>query len=162
VGDYVGPFGLANGNHTYAFQARDVAGRLGTLTNASLPVDLTAPVGTPTGKTANILLQLLGIPTSTTLGFNATDNLTPRVRVRVFVYNELGTLIRRLDAPGPYLDGYRNQGNGSVVWDGRDSANRGALPGAYHYRVHVTDQAGNTQLGIESKPFLVVQGILPR
>jgi hypothetical protein len=34
------------------------------------------------------------------------------------------------------------------------------VAGAYHYRVHATDQAGNTVLSDESPTFLVVLGLL--
>ena len=75
--------------------------------------------------------------------------------MQVFIRNVLGVVVRRMDA------GWVNQGNGQFSWNGRNDANQGVLPGTYTYRVHVTDEAGNTVLSTESKPFIVVLGLLP-
>ena len=83
------------------------------------------------------------------------------MRVRIVVYNTLLGVVRVLDAPGPHAGGYRDPGAGQVAWDGRDAQNKGVLPGLYHYRVHATDQAGNTVMSTESPAFLVILGLLP-
>ena len=83
------------------------------------------------------------------------------MRVRIVVYNTLLGVVRVIDAPGPHAGAYRDPGAGQVAWDGRDAQNKGVLPGLYHYRVHATDQAGNTVMSTESPAFLVILGLLP-
>jgi hypothetical protein len=158
---YVGPFAVGEGVREVGFRARDYAGRQGAREQRTQRIDTTAPSASPTGKAKNILIQAAGIPSSTTLAFTAGDALSPRVRVRVTVYNVLNVPVRTLSADGPYADGYRDTGAGSVTWNGRDERDRGVAPGVYYYRVHVTDMAGNTVLSEESPTFLVVLGVLP-
>jgi len=158
---YLEPFPVSDGDRTVAAQARDRAGRQGATVTRGEKIDTLIPLGTPSGQSASLLLNAL-IPSPTKLRFSASDQLGPRVKVRVFVYNELGVLVRRLSAAGPYAGGYRDPGSGYVEWNGRNESNQGVLAGVYHYRVHVTDQAGNTLLSPESPTFLVVLGLLPR
>ena len=99
--------------------------------------------------------------TKATLRFNVTDNLAAKVKVKIFVYNELGQLQTALDAPGQYAGGYRDSGGGSVTWDGAIAAGGGALPGLYNYRVAAVDEAGNTAVSTDSAQFLVVLPKLP-
>jgi hypothetical protein len=162
LSSYLEPFPVVDGIHTVNVRARDYAGRQSALTTGTQRVDTLTPFAAPTGTTKPIVIQLLGLPSSTQLAFTASDQLSPRVKVRVWVFDELGRLLRRLDAAGSYPGGYRDAGAGSVTWDGRNGSNQGVLPGLYHYRVLVIDQAGNTMLSTESKPFLVVAGLLPR
>ena len=82
--------------------------------------------------------------------------LTPKSKVSVLVYDELGTFVRRLDVSGHAGDPYVANAPGAVVWDGRRSTGAAVLPGLYHYRVQATDQAGNTTISTESAGFLVL------
>lgn len=56
---------------------------------------------------------------------------------------------------GPYPGGFRDAGDGSVSWNGRDDEGRRVLAGSYVYRVQAIDQAGNAVLSTESRPLLV-------
>ena len=158
---YLNPFTVNEGQHTLSTTSRDLSGRTSAAVAENERVDLTAPTGAPVGQAANVIVQILGLPFYTNLHYTAGDARTPRVKVSVFVYNALGFLVRRLPVNGPHPGGYRDAGAGSVAWDARTALNTGVLPGPYHYRVHVTDQAGNTVLSDESPPFLVVLGVLP-
>jgi len=157
---YLAPFAVTDGQHTVTARARDFAGRQGPVAQETERIDTQAPTGAPSGRTPLLSIPLLGLPKSVPLRFTASDQLTPRVKVQVLVFDALGGLVRRLDAPGPYPDGYRDPGAGSVGWNGRNSAGDAVVAGAYHYRVHVVDQAGNTMLSDESPTFLVVLGVL--
>ncbi len=158
---YLAPFNVGDGIHQVEVQARDFAGRKGTVDKHTQRIDTMAPLGGPVGATPLLTIPLLGLPSPVPLRFTASDALTPRVKVTVYVYNSLLGLVRRLPVNGPHPFGYRDNGTGAANWDGRDSSNRGVLPGLYHYRVHIIDQAGNTVLSDESPPFLVILGVLP-
>ncbi|MEJ7784818.1 MAG: hypothetical protein WKF96_08445 [Solirubrobacteraceae bacterium] len=158
---YLEPFKVTDGVRDVRVRARDRAGRVGTEGQRTQAIDTQIPTGEPTGRAKDVIVQFLGLPARTTLAFTAADQLNGKVKVRVHVYNPLGNLVRRLDVPGPHADGYRDPGAGSVTWDARDPQNRGVLPGLYHYRVQVTDRAGNTLLSKESPTFLVLLGLIP-
>jgi hypothetical protein len=158
---YLEPFAVGDGVRDVRFRARDRSGRQGPEGQRTQKVDTLIPTGGPTAQPANVLLQVLGLPARTTLRFTAGDQLSSKVKVTVNVYGPLGDLVRRLEVPGPYPGGFRDPGAGEVTWDARDPRNRGVLPGIYHFRVHVTDEAGNTYLSRESPTFLVLLGLLP-
>jgi flagellar hook assembly protein FlgD len=136
-------------------RARDVAGRQGAQVTQTQKVDTIAPSGAPVGQTTILTLPATGLPNPVALKYNASNELPGQVRVQVFIRNVLGVVVRRMDA------GWVSQGAGQFSWNGRNDANKGVLPGTYTYRVHVTDEAGNTVLSTESKPFIVVLGLLP-
>jgi flagellar hook assembly protein FlgD len=73
----------------------------------------------------------------------------------VQIYDALGALVRTLAAPGPYADGFRDAGFGTVSWDGKLDSGARALPGLYFYRVQAIDQAGNSALSTESREFVM-------
>jgi hypothetical protein len=153
---YLQPFAIGHGIHSVTARGRDRAGLQGDPVVQSSKIDTSAPVpqiATPDPQ----FLSLLG---NATLRFNVTDSLTPRVKVIVWVFDELGILQRRLDVPGD-ATGYRAAGPGSIVWNGRKSDGRGVLPGLYHYRVQAVDEAGNSAISTESAQFLVVLTGLP-
>ena len=83
------------------------------------------------------------------------------MRVDVLVYNVLGTRVRTLLAAGPYADGFRDPGSGSVKWNGRDARDRAVLPGLYYFRVLAIDSAGNSAMSTESPMFLIGLSGLP-
>ena len=135
-------------------RAHDTAGRQGALVSQTQKVDTKAPAGAPVGSTPLLTLPALGLPRPVPLKYTATNELPGQVRVQVFVQNVLGQVVRRLDK------GWVAQGAGQADWNGRNASNQGVLPGLYHYRVHVTDEAGNTVLSTESRTFIVVLGLL--
>ena len=67
------------------------------------------------------------------------------------MFDELETPVRTLTLPD-----WREPGTGQVVWNGKNDAGKTVLPGLYHYRVVVTDQAGNHAVSTESPAFLVL------
>jgi hypothetical protein len=153
---YLGPFGVGNGLHSATAQARDRAGLLSTPFSVSSQIDLQPPVpAIATPDPTPILLP----GNTTTLRFSANGTnatTTPRVKLIVWIYNELGILVHRINVPGPHPGGYSDAGPGSVSWDGKDSRGRAVLPGLYHYRVEAIDQAGNSAITTESANFLVL------
>ena len=153
---YLAPFEVGHGVNSVGVRARDVAGRQGALVSQTQKVDTIAPSAAPVGQTTILTLPALGLPNPVALKYSATNELAGQVRVQVFIRNVLGIVVRRMDA------GWVAQGNGQFSWNGRNDANQGVLPGTYTYRVHVTDEAHNTVLSTESKPFIVVLGLLPR
>lgn len=152
---YLTPFGVTDGINAVSTRARDAAGRQGALVQKVEKVDRVAPSGAPTGQTPLLTLPSIGLPKPVPLRFTANNEHPGQVRVQVVVQDVLGLTVRRLDA------GWRAQGSGQVDWNGKTAAGKGVLPGVYTYRVHVTDEAGNTMLSTESKPFVVVLGLLP-
>ena len=158
---YLEPFPVTDGVHAVTVNARDYAGHIGAPQTGTDSIDTQIPSATPTGQTPLLTIPLLGLPKAVPMQFNAADQLSPRVKVRVMVHDVLGNLVRTLPATGPHPEGYRDNGAGQVLWDGRDERNRGVLPGVYYYRVGVVDQAGNTMVSSESSVFVVVLGLLP-
>jgi hypothetical protein len=83
-----------------------------------------------------------------------SDDRSSTVRITVLVVDVLGNTIRRIDGgtravtPGVTLNGFTN-------WDGRD-ANGDRPLGVFHYRVVVTDEAGNRSQSGESRPIQIV------
>ena len=157
---YLAPFTLGDGRHIVSVTPRDVSGRSGPTVSALTAIDLGIPYSSPAGVSGSVLLSLL-TGTSATLKFTTSDALSPKVKVRVHVYDTLGKLVRRLAASGD-ANGFRAPGAGNVVWDGHNDADKGVLPGLYHFRVQVSDMAGNTFLSTESGPILVLLGVLPQ
>jgi flagellar hook assembly protein FlgD len=142
---------IGEGIHELRARVLDRAGLLSDPAEQTSRIDLTDPVAVPTN--AVNLISILGA--NVTLRFRVTDELAPRVKVRVQVYDTLGKIVRRIDAGGPYPGGYRATGDGSVVWNGRDDNGNRVLLGSYVYRVQAIDQAGNTVLSTESNPLLL-------
>lgn len=153
---YLEPFAIDHGTHTVTARARDRAGLQGDPVVQSSKVDTVAPV--PKIATPDpVFLSLFG---NATLRFDVSDNFAGKVKLIVWLYDELGNLTRRLDVPGS-ADGFRATGLGSIVWNGRKANGAGVLPGLYHYRVQAFDEAGNSAISTESAQFLVVLTGLP-
>ena len=149
--------------HSVRVKSRDRAGLQSPIDASSPPasVDLVRPAATPSSTAPNpILISLLGIYPTTTLRYSVSEDRTPRVKVNVFVIDILGRAVRHIPVNGPHPGGFSSTGSGSVVWNGRDDAGRGVLPGVYHFRVQAIDQAGNSVTSTESPTFLVIQGLL--
>ena len=153
---------IPSGTHTVRAAGRDRVGRVSpTVSLPASTIDLVRPTASPSNTApAPILIQVLGIPSSNTLAYTAADDVG-KVKVTVFVYDTLGTYVRRIPVVGPLQGGFRNPGSGSVSFNGRNDGGGGVLPGSYTFRVQVIDQAGNSALSSESPPFLVVLGVLP-
>lgn len=156
---WAGPRSMPEGEHVLTGRGRDRAGNDSTQHPVSTVLDTTPPTGQPTGIDGSVVLATL-TGKSATLRFTAQDAASKHVRVQVVVYNAFGVPVRRIAARGPLPDGYRLGGAGSVTWNGKNDAGRGVLPGLYHFRVHVVDEAGNAYLSTESKSVLVVLGLL--
>lgn len=168
--DYAGPFAVTSLTQSVSATPRDRAGHTGpAASTATARLDLTAPKAAfALPQPTNIISTLIGLGAKTTMRFTASDpggvvqnDVPPLVKVTVVVIDALGNPVRRIPAPGTRPGGWRDPGDGAVVWDGTNDAGRGVLPGIYHYRVQATDQAGNTITSTESLTFLVVQGLLP-
>ena len=164
---YLEPFTLGQGRQVVRHRAVDRSGRTGRFETALTAIDLTLPAPAP----ALPVPQTIVLPVNTsTLRFTVTDPVVDpgapdgvppsRVKVRIIVRDTLGNVVRELPVPGD-ADGFRASGSGSIVWNGRNAADKGVLPGLYTYRVQAADAAGNTAVSTESKPFLVVLGVLP-
>jgi hypothetical protein len=83
------------------------------------------------------------------------DNLAGPLRATVVIYDVLGNPVRRIDA-APINVNAGQVVNGSVNWDGRIQGLGALVPlGVYHYRVVLTDQAGNIAQSGESKPITI-------
>ena len=97
--------------------------------------------------------HLLG-PANARLNWQVSDDRSTRVRMTVLVVDILGNTIRRIDGgtrtvtPGVTLNGFTN-------WDGRDASGNRPI-GVFHYRVVVTDDAGNRSQSGESRPIQIV------
>jgi hypothetical protein len=153
---YLEPLTLTDGNHSLAIRPRDRAGRVGPAVTVPQRVDTRSPaVAVSNGAPPPILLF-----NATVFNFSISDTLAAKVKVAVDVYDTLGNVVRRLVVPGD-ATGFSPTGAFSVWWDGRDSRNRGALPGLYTFRVEAIDDAGNTVMSTDSPQFLIILGVLP-
>jgi hypothetical protein len=110
-------------------------------------------------------VNLLGIvtlqPQTTQLRWQVQENLSgsvgEKVHVDVIVYDLLGNPVRHLNA-GDHLVQPGQTLSGAVAWDGRAHNLLGIVPlGTYHYRVVVTDAAGNPAMSGESSALVVVR-----
>ncbi len=142
---YLLPFSVGDGQHTVTAWATDHAGLTSSMLTKTSRIDTRAPVARIAGPAPVFSSG------QATLGYSASDALTPKVRVGVLVFDSAATFVRRIEVPGPDVD----PGQGSVTWDGRRSDGSAVPSGLYHYRVQVTDQAGNTAISTESAQFQV-------
>ena len=147
-----GPPVAGDGDHTASARVSDLAGRRSATATTAFRIDATPPhaaIALP--KPDN----LTGANGTTTLRYDASDAKTPKVRVELRIYDTAGlfdlALKRRLAVAG---GAFVAAGPGELVWDGR-SATGQSLSGCLHYRVHVTDEAGNEAVSGESDPFRV-------
>ena len=144
-----------DGAHSFGGRVTDRAGLTSSEAVGAVKVDTAAAASAVTGLPP---LPILLPGQTSTLRFAAGGTGTPNVKVRVIVLSTLsGQPVRTLHANG---GNWMPAGQGQVVWDGTHGNGDGVLPGTYVYRVHVTDEAGNTGYSTESKPLLV--GLAPK
>jgi hypothetical protein len=154
---YSGPFTVAGGVSVVRWQAVDVSGaaNLEPIQSLTLKVDVAPPTARatlPTNVLWSRLLANLGLgPKTVGLQYTIGDDRSGPLAVQVVVFDTLGTAVRRIDGgvvnvpPGGLV-------NGSVQWDGKNDTLSGLVPiGIYHYRVIVTDEAGNVAESGESR-----------
>lgn len=163
---YSGPFEIPEGRTSVTYRAFDRSGHVSATNTFGLGVDVTSPVAVALDPTPNPWvrkLALLGLgPKKAKLNFSVFDartgggivaeNETRALKVVVIVHDALGNAVRRIDAgtirvtPGVVKTSF-------VEWDGSDQSLLGFIgAGLYHYRVIVTDEAGNWTETPESKP----------
>jgi hypothetical protein len=149
---YTGPIEIGPGVHSIEYRAVDHARRSGPGTTLPVAVDTGMPTAKALSADPVLWLKLLG-PSSARLSWTAGDDRSGTVRVTVLVVDLGGNTIRRLDGgtrtitPGSTV-------TGSTQWDGRNAQGTAVL-GIFHYRVVVTDEAGNRSQSGESRPIQI-------
>ena len=154
---YAAPFTVPAGTTVVRWRALDVSGAANH--EAIRQVTVKADTAPPTAKATlpspiiwSRTLANLGLgPTAVTLKWTVGDDRSGPLKVQVVVFDTFGTAVRRLDA-GTVVAPPGGTVNGQTMWNGKNDTLSALVPlGVYHYRVVVTDEAGNVAESGESR-----------